>query len=210
MTGWRRLRERQGRYLGKALSHPARSPGLGRRHRSEPGLRGQRRRARRGGGGKTGPNPTDRGRAGSKRHAITDLDGIPFALRLTAANIHDSRIFEELIDAVPPTRHGVDRPRHRPAKLHANKGCDFPQCRGAPRRRAIQPRIARPGRRQPRASGTASPGGGTNARLVQPHPPADNPLRATPRPLRSLSPSHRRPHLPPLRPAVLLGDLNPS
>jgi transposase len=97
------------------------------------------------GGQETGPNPTDRGRAGSKRHLITDAKGVPLALRLTAANIHDSRLFEELIDAVPPVRQGRGRPCRRPAKLHADKGYDFPHCRGALRRRAIQPRIARRG-----------------------------------------------------------------
>jgi transposase len=97
------------------------------------------------GGQETGPNPTDRGRAGSKRHLITDAKGVPLALRLTAANIHDSRLFEELIDAVPPIRHGVGRPQRRPAKLHADKGYDFQHCRRTLRRRAIQPRIARRG-----------------------------------------------------------------
>jgi transposase len=97
------------------------------------------------GGQETGPNPTDRGRPGSQRHLITDARGIPLAVRLSAANIHDSRLFEEMIDAVPPIRHGVGRLQRRPAKLHADKGYDFPQCRGALRRRAIQPRIARRG-----------------------------------------------------------------
>jgi transposase len=97
------------------------------------------------GGEATGPNPTDRGRAGSKRHLITDARGIPLAVRLTAANIHDRRLFEELIDAVPPIRHGAGRPRRRPARLPADKDCGFPHCRRAPRRRCIQPRIARRG-----------------------------------------------------------------
>jgi transposase len=108
-------------------------------------LHRQRLCSRQKGGQKTGPNPTDRGRAGSKRHRITDAKGLPLAVRLSAANIHDSRLFEELIDAVPPIRHGIGRPQRRPAKLHADKGYDFPHCRRALRRRAIQPRIARRG-----------------------------------------------------------------
>jgi transposase len=95
--------------------------------------------------GETGPNPTDRGRPGCKRHLITDARGIPLAVRLSAANIHDSRLFEAMIDAVPPIRHGTGRPQRRPAKLHADKGDDFPHGRRAPRRRAIQPCIARRG-----------------------------------------------------------------
>ena len=34
----------------------------------------------------------------------------PLAFRLTAANTHDSRLFEEVIDAVPPVRQGRGRP----------------------------------------------------------------------------------------------------
>ena len=37
------------------------------------------------------------------------------------------------------------RPCKRPAKLHADKGDDFPRCRWALRRRGIAPRIARRG-----------------------------------------------------------------
>jgi Transposase DDE domain len=57
-----------------------------------------------GGGEKTGPNPRDRGKQGSKRHLVVDGAGIPLAVRHTAANIHDSRMLEELVDAVVPIR----------------------------------------------------------------------------------------------------------
>lgn len=97
------------------------------------------------GGERTGPNPTDRGRPGSKRHIITDANGIPLAVQLTAANVHDSRVFEDLIDAVPPVRQRRGRPRRRPAKLHADKAYDVPRCREALRRRRIKVRIARRG-----------------------------------------------------------------
>src|SRR6187549_1111974 len=42
------------------------------------------------GGAATGPNPTDRGKPGSKRHLVVDRQGIPLAVLLTAANVHDS------------------------------------------------------------------------------------------------------------------------
>ena len=74
-----------------------------------------------------------------------DRNGIPLAVRLSPANRHDSQLLAAMIEAVPPIRHGVGRPQRRPAKLHADKGYDFPQCRQALRRRAIQPRIARRG-----------------------------------------------------------------
>jgi hypothetical protein len=38
-------------------------------------------------GTQTGPNPTDRGKRGSKRHLICDGHGIPLAVRLTGANL---------------------------------------------------------------------------------------------------------------------------
>src|SRR5579871_5445911 len=41
-------------------------------------------------GADTGPNPTDRGKASSKRHLLTDGTGIPWAIHHTAANVHDS------------------------------------------------------------------------------------------------------------------------
>ncbi len=112
-------------------------------HRLAPGLPGQCVRAGEKGGEKTGPNPTDRGRPGSKRHLITDANGIPLAVQITAANLHDSHVFEELIDAVPLIRQGRGRPRQRPAKLHADKAYDLPRCREAVRRRRIKARIAR-------------------------------------------------------------------
>jgi hypothetical protein len=44
---------------------------------------------------------------------------------LTAANVHDSNVFEELVDAIEPIKHpGQGRPRKRPEKLYAEKGYD--------------------------------------------------------------------------------------
>jgi IS5 family transposase len=67
---------------------------------------------------------------------------------LSAANIHDSLLLEQVVDAVPAVigpRGRPGRPRRRPAKLHADKGYDYPGCRRALRRRNITPRIARRG-----------------------------------------------------------------
>lgn len=41
------------------------------------------------GGGKTGPNPTDLGKSGTKRHLLIDGRGAPLSVHLTAANRHD-------------------------------------------------------------------------------------------------------------------------
>ena len=43
------------------------------------------------GGGKTGPNPTDRGKAGTKRSVLTDGRGLPLSLVTAGANRHDKK-----------------------------------------------------------------------------------------------------------------------
>jgi hypothetical protein len=53
-------------------------------------------RAKRG-GDLTGPNPTDRGKQGSKYHIVTDGDGVPVACALTAANVNDTLPFGRLL-----------------------------------------------------------------------------------------------------------------
>jgi hypothetical protein len=83
-------------------------------------------RARRG-GEHTGPNPTDRGKAGTKYHVLVERQGVPLSVHLSAANVHDSKLLERVIDAVQPIRRPAGqpgRPRKRPAKLHADKGYD--------------------------------------------------------------------------------------
>jgi transposase len=52
-------------------------------------------RAKRG-GDLTGPNPTDRGKRGTKYHIATDGDGVPVACAVTAANVNDTLVFERL------------------------------------------------------------------------------------------------------------------
>ena len=47
--------------------------------------------------------------------------------------------------AVKGPRGRPGRPRQPPAKLHLDKGYDYPRCRRALRRRGITPRIARRG-----------------------------------------------------------------
>ena len=52
-------------------------------------------RAKRG-GELTGPNPTDRGKRGTKYHLAVTGDGVPVACAATAANINDTLLFERL------------------------------------------------------------------------------------------------------------------
>ena len=79
---------------------------------------------------------------------MVDRNGVPLAVAVSGANVHDSKLLEVTVDAItslrlPGKRRG--RPRRRPVKLHADKGYDYPRCRQALRRRGIIPRIARRG-----------------------------------------------------------------
>ena len=68
------------------------------------------------------------------------------AVTHSAANVHDSKVLEEVVDAIEPIRKpGRGRPRKRPKKLHADKAYDSPCCRKALSKRGITPRIARRG-----------------------------------------------------------------
>ncbi len=70
------------------------------------------------------------------------------AVRLSAANAHDSTQLIPLVDAIPPIlgpRGRPGRPRKRPAKLHADKAYDSSTLRRALRARRIAPPIARRG-----------------------------------------------------------------
>src|SRR4051812_29902543 len=51
------------------------------------------------GGDLTGPSPTDRAKKGSKRHILTDAQGIPLAVVLTGANVHDKWMVGATLDA---------------------------------------------------------------------------------------------------------------
>lgn len=76
---------------------------------------------------------------------VVDRRGTPLAVCLTGANRHDSVVFEQLIDAIPPVRRPSGQRRTRPAKLHADKAYDIPRCRRFLHRRHIKVRIARKG-----------------------------------------------------------------
>src|SRR5260370_30311324 len=56
------------------------------------------------GGQETGKNPTDRGKQGTKRHLVVDAHGIPLAVLVSAANVHDSKMLLATVDAIEPIR----------------------------------------------------------------------------------------------------------
>lgn len=131
--------------MGKATARHPPAPTRRQENRLVEGLYGCFYHTGKKGGEGTGPNPVDRGRPGSKHHIVTDLNGIPLVVMLTAANVHDSMMLEPLLDHIPALRNKHGRPTHRPKKLHADKGYDFPRCRKACAQRRISHRIARRG-----------------------------------------------------------------
>lgn len=147
MTCWRRLRDWQVAGVWERLHHELlnRLHDAGRIDWSRASLDSASIRAR-GGGDHTGPSPTDRGRPGTKRHVIVDRAGVPLGVLMSGANVHDSRVFERLLEAIPPVRRSrAGRPRQRPDKVHADKAYDTRRCRAYLRKRGIKSRIARKG-----------------------------------------------------------------
>ena len=77
-----------------------------------------------------------------------DRAGIPLAVRLSAANVHDATHLIPLVDAIPPILGPRGKPgpsRKRSSKLHADKAYDAASLRHALHSRGIMPRIARRG-----------------------------------------------------------------
>jgi len=95
-----------------------------------------------GGGEDTGPNPTDRGRKGSKHHAVVDAQGIPLSATLTAANVRDVKELLEVVDAIEPVAGQVGRPRQRPEELYGDRAYDSEPHRQELRDRSIDPQLA--------------------------------------------------------------------
>ncbi len=103
-------------------------------------------RAKRG-GELTGPNPTDRGKAGTKHHIVASTDGIPLAAVPSAANVHDTRLFPHLLRLAQVVCAAIGR-------LYADAAYDSADNRGLCAREGIQPHIREVG--QPHGSGLGS------------------------------------------------------
>jgi putative transposase len=78
-------------------------------------------------GKKTGPNPTDRGKGGTKRSVLTDAYGIPIGLAVAGANRVDFKMARETIESIE-----ADRPRptrRTPQGMCLDKGYDYTEVR---------------------------------------------------------------------------------
>jgi putative transposase len=95
------------------------------------------------GGADTGPNPTDRGKLGSKRHQVVDGRGAPLSAVVTSANATDMKTNPAVLDGI-----AVERPYptpQQPQHLCEDKGYDYPECRQQALERGYLPHIPRKG-----------------------------------------------------------------
>jgi transposase len=103
-----------------------------------------------GGGDDTGPNPTDRGKLGTKHHVLTDAQGIPLAVTVTGANAADITQMLPLVDRIPDLSK-EQKKNTRPEKMYADRAYDSEPHREDLRARGIEPKI--PKRRTEHGSG---------------------------------------------------------
>ena len=66
----------------------------------------------------TGHNPTDRSKLGTKRHILTDKDGIPLSAVITSANTHDVTVAIDTVDSMV-----IKRPSSKPKHNIRNRIC---------------------------------------------------------------------------------------
>jgi transposase len=132
-----------GRRLEPIASRVAHRIAAPRGTRSRPRDRRQCLPPRAARGKKTGPNPTDRRKAGSKHHVLTDAQGIPLVARLTAANRNDISELLALVDAMPAIGGRPGPPCRKPSAVQGDRGYDSERHRAELRRRRITPVLAR-------------------------------------------------------------------
>jgi putative transposase len=76
---------------------------------------------------RTGKNPTDRGKLGTKRSLLTEAGGVPVGLAVEGANRHDKKLVEATLESIP-----VERPEPTPEKpqgMCLDKGYDYDDTR---------------------------------------------------------------------------------
>jgi len=120
MTCWRRLRDWQKAGVWKRL-HAVRSDRMGtRQHRL-----GQRSFPPSAG---ITPAPTPPTGANSVANTTSSSisGGLPLAVKLSAANVHDSKLLRPLVQSLPAVAGLRGRPRKRPTRLHTRQGLRLP------------------------------------------------------------------------------------
>jgi putative transposase len=94
------------------------------------------------GGKKTGKNPTDRGKQGTKKSLLTDGEGGPLGVVIAGANAVEQKLLEATIEAIV-----VERPDPSEEEQHLclDKGYDNPNGEGAAVEAGYRPHIRRIG-----------------------------------------------------------------
>jgi len=78
-------------------------------------------------------------------HVLSDANGLPLVVGVSAANTHDSQALKSMVAGLQ-SRHDPHRGWHyKPRKLHADKAYDVPELRKWLRGKRIGVRIARRG-----------------------------------------------------------------
>jgi putative transposase len=90
------------------------------------------------GGEKTGKNPTDRGKKGTKKSLLTDGDGGPLGLVIAGANVVEQKLLKETIEAIVVER---PDPNETEQNLNLDKGYDNPRSREAASEAGYVPHI---------------------------------------------------------------------
>lgn len=93
----------------------------------------------------TRSNPVDGGKRGTKLHVLSDAQGIPLAVAVSGANMHESLAFKPLILGIPAVRSRRGPRRRRPVKLRADKASFSADHLSWLRERGLVARITRPG-----------------------------------------------------------------
>ena len=126
---------------GLAPGAPAPFTGAGTAGKDRPGTCGDRQRLNAGAkrGAHTGPNPTDRGKKGCKRHVVTDATGLPLVVRTGPANQVDKALALAMLESIRPYGGERGRPRRRPKSFQGGRGVRNARDhrRGCPTARAI-------------------------------------------------------------------------
>ena len=79
------------------------------------------------GGQKTGPNPTDRAKGGTKKSLLTDGRGVPLGMAVAGANVNDHKLMAATLQSLPVKRPKPDA--HRRQGLCLDKGYDYDEVR---------------------------------------------------------------------------------
>jgi len=109
------------------------------------------------GGELTGPNPTDRGKAGTKYHVVASTDGLPLGVVPSAANVHDTRLFPHLLRLVQVVCAAIGR-------LYADAGYDSAENAASACKTVSSPASARWARRTAPGSARSAASSSTIAR----------------------------------------------